>query len=45
MLGETGKAGAGELIRDSDGMWIGGFGRNLGTANSPLTKCWPLGKD
>ena len=36
------QAGAGGIIRDSNGIWIAGFARNLGFCSVPSAECWAL---
>nr|POE67385.1 putative ribonuclease h protein [Quercus suber] len=41
-LGNPGKAGGGDLIRDHQGKWIKGFMRRIGLATSITTELWAL---
>ena len=41
-LGNPGPANAGGLIRDTNGMWIRGFSRYIGTTNSFAVELWGL---
>lgn len=41
-LGNPGKAGGGDLIRDHNGDWIIGFSRSLGSTNNFIVELWAL---
>jgi ribonuclease HI len=40
--GNPGQAGAGGVLRDHHGTWIGGFARNIGRTNSLAAELWAL---
>lgn len=40
--GNPGKVGAGGVIRDHMGSWIGGFARNIGTCSSVTAELWAI---
>ena len=40
--GNPGKVGASGLIRNSDGIWISGYARNIENASSVLAELWAL---
>lgn len=40
--GNPGKVGGGGLIRNSEGIWISGYARNIGSASSVLVELWAL---
>lgn len=40
--GNPGKVGGGGLIRNSGGIWISGYARNIGSASSVLIELWAL---
>ncbi|KAG7536434.1 hem peroxidase [Arabidopsis suecica] len=42
--GNRGLAAAGGVIRDGDGLWLGGFALNIGICSAPLAKLWKLKK-
>ena len=41
-MGNSGKAGGGGLIRDSQGKWVKGYMRKIGMATSVEAKFWAL---
>ncbi len=42
VLGNPGKAIAGDVLRDSDGRWIKGFSRNIGITTTFVAELWGL---
>ena len=40
--GNPGMAGAGGIIRDHMGTWVGGFARNIGYCSSITAKLWAI---
>ena len=41
-LGNSGRAGGGGLIRDSNGLWVRGYARAIGTTSSVAVELWAL---
>ena len=41
-MGNPSRAGGGDLLRNKNGNWIGGFARRIGMANSFIAELWAL---
>ena len=41
-IGNPSRAGGGDLLRNKNGNWIGGFARRIGMANSFMAELWAL---